>query len=112
MAFQISIGSCFGHLGACQTGSDVIIQHLRLGVKLPLRLKFWVGIGDSSPLNAAYINKTGKDTNLRQTTSFLRACMFVRRSLRPVRDFDKHNKLIRRKVTKLFHLCVEEPFFK
>jgi Mg2+ and Co2+ transporter CorA len=37
----------------------------------------------------AYINETPKGTSLRQTASFEPSCMFVRRSVRPLRDCEK-----------------------
>jgi hypothetical protein len=37
----------------------------------------------------AYINETPKSTSLRQTASFEPSCMFVRRSVRPLRDCEK-----------------------
>jgi hypothetical protein len=49
---------------------------------------FW-GILD--PLVHAYINETPKGTSLRQTASFEPSCMFVRRSVRPLRDCEKKN---------------------
>jgi hypothetical protein len=37
----------------------------------------------------AYINETPKGTSLRETASFEPSCMFVRRSIRPLRDCEK-----------------------
>jgi Mg2+ and Co2+ transporter CorA len=37
----------------------------------------------------AYINETPKSTSLRQTASFEPSCMFVRRSVRSLRDCEK-----------------------
>jgi hypothetical protein len=46
----------------------------------------------------AYINETPKGTSLRQTASFEPSCMFVRRSVRPLRDCEKK---IQKKLKKL-----------
>jgi hypothetical protein len=39
----------------------------------------------------AYINETPKGTSLRRTASFEPSCMFMRRSVRPLRDCEKKN---------------------
>jgi hypothetical protein len=46
----------------------------------------------------AYINETPKGTSLRQTASFEPSCMFVRRSVQPLRDCEKKYKKIKIKI--------------
>jgi hypothetical protein len=50
----------------------------------------------------AYINETPKGTSLRQTASFEPSCMFVRRSVRPLRDCEKkiQKKIKNKKISK------------
>jgi hypothetical protein len=49
----------------------------------------------------AYISETLKGTSLRQTASFEPSCMFVRRSVRPLRDCEKKiQKIQNKKISK------------
>jgi hypothetical protein len=79
-----------------------VIQRFRLDLKFPLGLKFWGFWGILDPLAHACINETPKCTSLRQTASFKPLCMFVRCSVRPLRDCKKKNtkKFLKKKVAK------------
>jgi hypothetical protein len=61
----------------------------------------------------AYINETLNGTSLRETASFEPSCMFVRRSVRPLRDSEKkiQKKISNEKSHKvvIFHVCVGAP---
>jgi hypothetical protein len=48
----------------------------------------------------AYINETPKGTSLRQTASFEPSYMFVRRSVRPLRDCEKKYEKRKKKLSK------------
>jgi hypothetical protein len=86
-------------------------------LEIPIGAEILGVLGILDPLVHAHINETPKGTSLRQTASFEPSCMFVRRSVRPLRDCEKKiqkkRKLkIKRKSHKvvIFHVCVGRPY--
>jgi hypothetical protein len=76
-----------------------VIQHFRLGLKFPWGPKFWRVLGLLYPFVHAYINETPKKApSCVKPRRFKPSCMFVRRSVRSLRDCEK--KIEKNKIKK------------